>query len=728
MLSLELRVSALKNKMALDAWQQSLNDLPNPVILSQKVASTDQNYQWVYVNDAFKSLLGYGLDEVASQQSFFEMTLPDEKYRLFMAHELSQKRQRAHLNERTVIHLNIKLLCKDQVERWFQINFSDGQEATQGYRVISFMQTAEPHEVVMDLQETAMALMSTKLELTQQFELLKNIIENVPVRVFWKNLDGRYQGANSLFLQDANIPTQAELIGKTDHEMAWGKDFGQCYFDADLAIIQSGIAQVRQEDITDNGVKTQAWMTSRVPLFDSQAQVIGMLGTYEDITAQRDMEQALKTQALKMEYQAHHDYLTKLPNRVLFQDRLEHAIHKAKREKTLFAVMFVDLDNFKKINDSLGHQFGDLVLQHLTDRLRQNIREEDTLSRLGGDEFTVIQEDISGPTDAAILAQKLIDMTRVPLVIQGHTFYLSNSIGISIYPQDGLSCELLLKCADAAMYRAKEEGRNNFQFYHQEMTLFAFEQMSMQNCLRAAVDAKGFEVYFQPKFNAKTGGIIGLEALVRWFHISRGAVPPDSFIPLAEEIGVIVELDRWVMRTAMMQVAAWYEQGLNPGRLSLNLSVKHLKQTDFINFLQDILQEICFLPEWLELEVTESGLMQNISAMSEKLQLIKAMGIEISIDDFGTGYSSLSYLKRLPVSKLKIDRSFINGLPEDLEDAVIAKTIISMAENLGLSVIAEGVETEAQRDFLVLNRCDYIQGYLTSPAISAKDMQGLLVS
>jgi len=422
-------------------------------------------------------------------------------------------------------------------------------------------------------------------------------------------------------------------------------------------------------------------------------------------------------------YQAHHDGLTGLPNRVLFNDRLEHGIELAKRHNTKLALFFIDLDHFKQINDSLGHQVGDRVLIAVAERLKAKIRKEDTLARLGGDEFTIIMEDLINVQDASLLAYQIQQVLTQPIHIEGHTLYTSCSIGISLYPQDDTDANNLIKYADAAMYKAKEEGRNNFQFYASEMTDFAMERMVMKASLRHAIDNNEFIIYYQPQIDARSGKLTGMEALIRWQHPVMGLVQPVKFITLAEESGLIVEIDRWVMTTAMKQITQWYNAGLEPGVLALNLSMRQLRSDDFIEILQESMQAADFKPECLELEVTEGEMMKKPEESIIKLELISRMGIEIAIDDFGTGYSSLAYLKRLPVSKLKIDQSFIQGLPDDKDDVAIVKAIIALAESLDLELIAEGVETDAQKEFLLASGCEHIQGYYYAEPIPAEEIE-----
>nr|WP_321267925.1 EAL domain-containing protein [uncultured Sulfurimonas sp.] len=461
-------------------------------------------------------------------------------------------------------------------------------------------------------------------------------------------------------------------------------------------------------------------------LYDDEKNCIGILSSGMDITQKVVVENELIKQKDILYHQAHHDSLTGLPNRTLFNDRLEKAIQTAKRNKTKIALLFIDLDHFKEINDSLGHNYGDEILKSVSKKLDATIRDEDTLARLGGDEFTIILEELSHTQDASKIANKILDSLSQAFIVANHTLYVSCSIGISIYPDDGLSALNLLKFADSAMYKAKDEGRNNYQYYNSSMTELAFERVVMETSLRMALKNEEFVVFYQPQINGATDKLIGMEALVRWQHPTMGLVSPIKFISLAESTGLIVELDRYVMKTAMTQVANWYKSGLNPGILAINLTIQQLKQDDFVYVLQNLIKETGCKAEWLELEVTENQIMTNPDEAIKILEQISDMGIELAIDDFGTGYSSLAYLKRLPIDKLKIDQAFIRNLPDDEEDSAIAKAIIALGQSLYLKVIAEGVETKAQKDFLIENECENIQGYFYSKALPTKEIEVLL--
>ncbi len=435
----------------------------------------------------------------------------------------------------------------------------------------------------------------------------------------------------------------------------------------------------------------------------------------------------LKKANIKLKALAHYDSLTGLPNRDLFNDRLAQAIEKAKRHNKELALLFVDLDRFKQINDSLGHPVGDKVLQTVANRLNECIRKEDSLARLGGDEFILLMDDLNKGEHASLLAQKIIECLAKPIYIDGHTFYVTASIGISLYPHDDMDISKLLMYADTAMYKAKKEGKNNFQFYSSELTTLAVDHVMMQANLHSALENGEFVVYYQPQINAETLQYTGMEALVRWEHPAMGLITPSKFLSVAEETGFIIELDQWVMKRAIKQLVQWYKEGFNPGVLALNLSIKQLHQKDFIPSFKAMLLETGCDAGFLEFELAEGQIMNHPEDAISVLNKLRDMGIGLAIDDFGTGYSSLSYLKRLPINKLKIDKTFIDGLSEDEEDVGIAKAIIALAKSLKLSVIAEGVETKEQRDFLVEHGCENIQGYYYSKPLLAHEMEKMFL-
>ncbi len=449
----------------------------------------------------------------------------------------------------------------------------------------------------------------------------------------------------------------------------------------------------------------------------------GEVGYY--VSTGRDVSER-KNYVTQLERQANYDTLTELPNRNLLQDRLGQALTYARRHSSGLAAMFIDLDYFKNINDSLGHDVGDLLLKQVAVRLSGCVREGDTVARQGGDEFVAILSDIAAEEDVTTVTRKIIKTFADPFAIGGHELYITCSIGIALYPKDGEDTSTLLKNADSALYRAKEQGRNNSQFYTAEMNVKALERLVLENNLRHAIERGEFMVYYQPQVDLRTGQINGMEALVRWRHPELGMVPPAKFIPVAEESGLILPLGEWVLRTACAQNKAWQDAGLRPVCVAVNLSARQFRHQDLVALVAGILQETGLDPALLELELTESLLMQNVEATIETLTRFKAMGVKSSIDDFGTGYSSLSYLKRFPIDTLKIDQSFVRNITTDPDDAAIAKTIISMAHEMRLRVIAEGVETEEQRSFLRLRHCDEMQGFFFSKPVPAEEFEILL--
>ncbi|TMH75890.1 MAG: EAL domain-containing protein [Betaproteobacteria bacterium] len=428
----------------------------------------------------------------------------------------------------------------------------------------------------------------------------------------------------------------------------------------------------------------------------------------------------------QLRFIATHDSLTDLPNRSLFNERLRHALHQGTRYTRGIAVMFIDMDRFKVVNDSLGHSAGDRLLQDSAKRLAECLRESDTVARLGGDEFVVMIENFTAPKDAIAVAQKALASLAKPFFVDGQEFLMSASIGISTFPDDGKDAETLLKNADIAMYRAKDQGRNNYQFYSAQMNKHTFERLAMESSLRRAVERSEFQLHYQPKLDLRTGAIAGVEALVRWQHPDWGMVSPAQFIPLAEETGLIVQIGEWVLRAACEQNKRWRDQGIPPLRVAVNLSARQFAQKTLLSDIAKTIAQSGLTPDCIELEITESLVMTNPEHATETLHKLKTMGISLSIDDFGTGYSSLAYLKRFPIDCIKIDRSFIKDIPTEADDMAITRGVIALGHSLRLKVVAEGVETVEQQDFLRSNDCDEMQGYLFSKPLPAEEVTALL--
>jgi len=454
--------------------------------------------------------------------------------------------------------------------------------------------------------------------------------------------------------------------------------------------------------------------TSTVITHKKTDEIIEVIAVSRDITERKETEERLL-------FLANYDSLTGLPNRALFRDRLRRAVSRAQRTETQIAVFFIDLDRFKTINDSLGHHAGDQLLRGVSRRLKQFARKGDTIARLGGDEFTVILEGISDPEDAVIVAEKIIELIPPPFRLDGHEIVVTPSIGITIFPDDADDMRNLLKNADTAMYRAKEQGGNCFQFYTSDMNEKAYEHLVLETSLRHALEREEFELYFQPQIDLHTHNIIGIEALLRWRNPERGLLSPESFIAFTEETGLIEPIGAWVLKTACIEAVKWQKMGLPAFRVAVNLSLRQFTANDFVAQVENVLKETGLPAKYLELEITESFLAQNVEKTAEILTSLHKLGVQLSIDDFGTGYSSLSYLKRFPLNTLKIDQSFVRDIMHDPDDATIAEAIIAMGQSLKLNVIAEGVETEEQICFLRSHGCDWIQGHLVSKPLSAPE-------
>jgi diguanylate cyclase (GGDEF)-like protein/PAS domain S-box-containing protein len=448
-------------------------------------------------------------------------------------------------------------------------------------------------------------------------------------------------------------------------------------------------------------------------------QVIGRVWSFQDVT-ERQLTEA------RIRYQASHDLLTGLPNRMLFGDRLSDALYDAARNQSQLAVMFLDLDRFKLINDSLGHAAGDQLLQEVARRLSNCLRESDTVARWAGDEFTLLLPHLYHPEDVTMLAQKILATLRPDYDIEGHTFHVSSSIGIAIYPTDGEDAETLLKNADAALYRAKDGGRNGYQLYTSTLNSEASEWLTLESHLHRALERQEFVLYYQPQVNVITGEIIQMEALLRWQHPDLGMVSPLKFIPIAEENGLIVPIGEWVLRNACAQNCAWQAVGLPSVRVAVNLSARQLREPKLLEMVERVLQETQLHPRYLELEITETTVMKNIDRTRTILHELRQMGVSTAMDDFGTGYSSLGYLKKFPFNTLKIDQSFVRDLNSDPNDKAIVAAIIAMGRVLNLQLIAEGVETKVQEHSLLSLDCEVMQGYLFSPPLPVYEATSLL--
>lgn len=465
----------------------------------------------------------------------------------------------------------------------------------------------------------------------------------------------------------------------------------------------------------------------------TKVQLTGSYGTVEcltgiDITDSKQAEDSFRSQKQHMDYVAYHDSLTGLANRSLFYDRVHKSIADAKRTGDSFAIMLIDLDRFKKVNDSLGHDAGDAYLCYAAKHLQQVVRTTDTTARLGGDEFVIVLESIRSDENVHKLASAVLASLAQPVTIQGHEIAGSASIGISIYPKDGNAVDQLLKHADQAMYQAKAAGKNRYEFFRRSMDDTAVNYLLLENDLRRAIDKDELTLHYQPQVDLRTGKIVGLEALARWIHKTRGSISPVHFIPLAEETGLIEPLGEWVLREACQRFNYWLTKGINFSKIAVNLSAKQFTEKSFESVVEEVLRKTGLPPQYLELEITESSAMAHAAETIDTLTTLSKMGLSLAIDDFGTGYSSLAYLKRFPIQKLKIDRSFIDDVDtcEGSSDAAIAQTIIDLARNMKVQVLAEGVERATQSKWLLERGCDQVQGFFYSRPVSEEQLLELV--
>jgi diguanylate cyclase (GGDEF)-like protein/PAS domain S-box-containing protein len=457
---------------------------------------------------------------------------------------------------------------------------------------------------------------------------------------------------------------------------------------------------------------------SAAPIHNKQGSVTGAVMVFHDVSTARAV-------SLRMSYLAQHDGLTDLPNRIMLNDRLAQAIAMARRHQHKLALLFLDLDHFKHINDSLGHSVGDLLLQSVAKRLLGCVRSSDTVSRQGGDEFVVLLSEVAHAADAGLSAENILRSLDQPHLAEEHEIHITGSIGIVTFPDDAEDADTMLKCADLAMYQAKATGRNNYQFFKSELNVSAMEHQNIEHGLRRALERVEFELHFQPQMNLETGAIAGVEALLRWHHPARGLLCPIDFMSVAEQSGLIVPMGRWVLREACRQAKAWENLGFLPIRIAVNVSAVELRSKHFVEGVQAALTDTGLLPRHLELELTETFLMQDSSATATVLRAIKGLGVQLALDDFGTGYSSLSYMRRFPIDALKIDQSFVRDLTTDPDDASIVGAVINMGHSLHMRVVAEGVETAEQALILREQACPEGQGYYFGRPLNAEAISAL---
>ncbi|MDD5298257.1 MAG: EAL domain-containing protein [Rhodocyclaceae bacterium] len=642
-----------------------------------------------YLSPACRTLLGL-TDFDGCYASFLLALHPDDRARV----EASTRRA---LEDHDTCNSEFRVVLPDGRIRWLA-NLGRAQYDAEG-RPEKFIGTL--HEVTERKHKEAQIVLAAQ--------------------VFWSTLEGVIITDERLNIIAVNHAftaitgyTEADILGQTPRLLRSGRH-GDMFYQAMWAALNASgqwrgeiwnrrkFGEVFPELLTISSVRNE------------EGKVTNYVAVFSDISSSKAVQENL-------DFLAHHDALTGLPNRILFRARLEHSLQQARRDGRKLALLFVDLDRFKKVNDTLGHPVGDELLISVAAAMSKVVREGDTLARLGGDEFILLMEGLNEPQDAASVAGKLRDVFTQPFRVRGNALYVTASIGIALYPEDGLDPDTLISNADVSMYQAKAQGRNTYQFFESHMTQGALERLHLETALRGAMERGEFEVYYQPQVSLPTGHIEGAEALLRWHHPERGLVSPAEFIPIAEEIGLIGELGAWVLQAVCRQIQAWDAEGVHLPRVAVNLSVQQLERTGLVERVRRILEETGLDSSRIELEVTESMIMREAEHAIESLNGLKALGIRLAVDDFGTGYSSLAYLKRLPLHRLKIDRSFVHDLTVDDNDAAIARAIIAMAASLGLEVLAEGVETREQADFLAREGCHEVQGYFFSRPVTASQL------
>ncbi|CAH1086749.1 EAL domain-containing protein [Candidatus Nitrotoga sp. 1052] len=661
------------------------------------IAHVGLDGRWLRVNHKLCVITGYTEEELLTRNRP-SITYPDD-----MPDELNSMQQLL-AGEVPSSTKEIRYVRKDSSLVWVNLTWS-----------LTRTSTGEPDyfiEVIEDITE--------RKEATERLRLFARIFDTINEGVVVTDADKN----NIMFVNPAFTAitgySATEAIGKNPRILHSGLMDKAFYDRMWQSIKKTGRWQGEITDRRKNGESYVEWLSIST-MKDERGESSHYIAVVSDISERKAAEE-------RMVYIAQHDFLTNLPNRMMLHDRLTQAIAHAGREQRKVAVMFLDLDRFKAINDTLGHLVGDKLLKIVADRISSVARTSDTVSRLGGDEFAIMLPYIENTDDIATIAVKLLTSIAGPCVIDGNEIEVTTSIGISVFPEDGNDSESLIAHADAAMYQAKGNGRNNYQFFTHEMNRRTLERILIKNKLSHAMERNELFLLYQPQVDLQSGRIIGAEALVRWDNPLYGKVLPAQFIPIAEENGLIPPIGEWVLREACRQNQEWRKLGLMKITMAVNLSVVQFRQKNLGEIIKAILHESGLAPSGLELEITEGVVMQDAEAAILLLEEMKEMGLKLSVDDFGTGYSSLSYLKRFPIDKFKIDQSFVHDLTTDTDDAVIVSTIISMAHSLKLKVIAEGVETAEQLAFLKQQGCDEIQGYYFSQPISAEQFTKLLSS
>ena len=655
-----------------------------------------QDGKFVYVSELYQKLSGYTDAELIGTYSLGNI-YPDDR-------EMVREEAIKCLKGKSFEPYEYRFVKKNDEVMWALETITPiaykGERATLG----SFMDITERKQAEEALRQSE--------------EKYRTILESIQEAYFEVDLDGKFTFFNDSMARLTGH-SKEELLGM-NHKQFTNEETAKEVFQAFDNVYTTGEPskgfdwQIIRKDGGEGFVEASVTLQK-----DLSGKPTGFKGMIRDITERKRTEQQIN-------YMATHDALTGLPNRLMFSQLLNQAIRSAQRHKRQLAVLFIDLDRFKTINDSLGHEAGDRLLKEIGKRFKRSLRADDVIGRMGGDEFVILIEEVNELNQVALVAHKILSSTIKPMVLTGEECRITASIGISIYPKDGLDEQSLMKNADIAMYFAKEEGRNNYQFYSKDIQSQSNKRFSIETNLRRALERNELSLEYQAKLDFKTGMITGVEALLRWQNPSLGSVTPMQFIPVAEETGLIVPIGRWVMKTACAQNVAWQRQGLPPVCMAVNLSLRQLMDDNLLKDIKAALDDSGMAPNLWELEITESMVMHNPMYLIEVLTNIKKIGVRLAIDDFGTSYSSLAHIKHFPIDTLKVDRSFIRNLLQDSENQAITEAIIAMGKTLSITVVAEGVETQAQKDFLRDHICDEMQGFYFSKPVTPDQFGDLL--
>ncbi|MCG6122181.1 MAG: EAL domain-containing protein [Microvirga sp.] len=582
-------------------------------------------------------------------------------------------------------------------------------------RMQSLIIKSRAHSLERELQDSER---SREQLMRDSRERLAQVIDTVPAAITAYDREGRCVFLNTYAASRIGVDAGA-AIGRSAVELV-GEEPGGRSVALDQMVFRSGCAlpTFEEEQTSLSGAESSVWLTAKSPLRDSAGAIIAVLTSSLDITDRKKAERHLV-------HLAHHDALTGLANRTLLQDRLRREIVRARRGDRIFGLLMLDLDRFKNVNDALGHHAGDDLIRAVGSRLSAIVGENDTLARLGGDEFAVLLADIACPQSAFDMAGRIIEAMQEPFSIAGQDVVIGASIGVVIHPNDGDDVDNLLKKVDIAMYRAKAEGRNIYRAFDQQMISVARGDFTLEGELRRALMNREFELFYQPQIDLRSNRIIGAEALIRWRHPTRGLVRPLDFLPFAEETGLIIPINEWVIEEACREAQSWRAQGLAHMRIAVNLSPIQFRNRNMVQLVGDILRRTGLEPRALELELTETILMHDVEEVTAELRELRRLGVSVSIDDFGTGYSSLAYVKKFPVDRIKIDQSFVRNIATDPNDAAIVRAIINLGHSLGIDVIAEGVDSLAQVEMLRAEGCEEAQGFLFAKPVPAEDFVAL---